>query len=145
MLVTYIKYIVLSIHLTVIVNKEPRRVPMENYNIALAQFIKEHDSSKEVFDTFISMYEQQKADSSKEYILHYVNRAYKPRKSKLEIDLNCMIEYLYEDIKLMRPKDGFSSPRDIELVKEVNKKSAVLERLQEAMQVMIPTFDIKEN
>lgn len=63
---------------------------------------------------------------------------------KLEGQVFNMIDALYADIKAMTPPDGFSSPRDIELVRIVNKKSAVLERLQEAMRVMVPTFEIRD-
>lgn len=62
---------------------------------------------------------------------------------QVEPILHNLIEELYQDIKDSTPADGFSSPRDIALVTEVNRKSAVLDKLQEAMQITIPTYDIK--
>ncbi len=54
------------------------------------------------------------------------------------------IKELYEEIKAMTPVDGFSSPRDLKLVTEVNRKGAILNSLQEAMRVISPGFDIRE-
>lgn len=62
----------------------------------------------------------------------------------LETKLYSMIKELHNEIKAMRPADGFSSPRDIKLITEVNKKGAILNKLQEAMQIIIPDFDIKD-
>lgn len=50
---------------------------------------------------------------------------------KLEIKLNNIISELYEEIKAMYPKDGLNSPRDLKLVSEINKKSAILDKLQD--------------
>jgi len=63
---------------------------------------------------------------------------------ELEIKLYNSIVELFEDIKDMTPEDGFSSPRDIELVTEVNKKAAILDYMQDAMRVINPGFEIRE-
>lgn len=63
---------------------------------------------------------------------------------ELEIRLNIFLEELYQEIKDMRPPDGFNSPRDIELVTEVNKKSAVLDKVQEAMHIYNPAYNIRQ-
>ena len=62
----------------------------------------------------------------------------------IETKLNNMIEDLYNDIKTMTPTNGFSSPRDLKLVTEINKKSAILDKLQEGMRIIHPYYDIKE-
>ena len=62
----------------------------------------------------------------------------------IETRLFELILDLYEEIKSMTPTDGFSSPRDIELVNEVNKKAAILDKLQEGMKIINPTFEIRE-
>jgi hypothetical protein len=62
----------------------------------------------------------------------------------IEQKLYQLIKELYEEIKAMTPADGFSSPRDLELVTEVNRKGAILSNLQEAMRVINPGFDIRE-
>lgn len=54
------------------------------------------------------------------------------------------IKELYEEIKAMTPTDGFSSPRDLKLVAEVNRKGAILDHLQEAMRVINPGFEIRK-
>ena len=43
---------------------------------------------------------------------------------ELETKLYRLINELYHEIKGMTPEGGFSSPRDLELVREVNKKAA---------------------
>lgn len=58
----------------------------------------------------------------------------------LEIRLFNFIRRLHQEIVDMKPEDGFSSPRDLELVTEVNKKSAVFDKLQEAMRIYNPNF-----
>jgi len=63
---------------------------------------------------------------------------------ELEINLFNLIKELHQDIISMTPTGGFSSPRDIELVTQVNIKNAILNKLQEAMQIINPNFDIKE-
>ena len=62
----------------------------------------------------------------------------------LEIDLYNIIHNLHKEIKSIKPPEGFSSPRDIKLVTEVNIKSAILDKLQEAMQIINPNFNIRE-
>lgn len=62
-------------------------------------------------------------------------------KGSLEIRIFNFIKDLYQEMVDMRPEDGFSSPRDIELVKELNKKKAVFDKLQEAMKVYNPYFE----
>lgn len=64
---------------------------------------------------------------------------------EIERKLYVLIKELYEEIVEMRPSDGFNSPRDIELVKQVNIKSAILDKLQEGMKVINPGFDIKDH
>jgi len=63
---------------------------------------------------------------------------------ELEIKLYNSIVELFEDIKDMTPEDGFCSPRDLELVTEVNKKAAILDYMQDAMRVINPGFEIRE-
>ena len=58
----------------------------------------------------------------------------------LEIRLFNLIRELHQEIVDMEPEGGFSSPRDLELVTEVNKKSAVFNKLQEAMRIYNPDF-----
>lgn len=55
-----------------------------------------------------------------------------------------LIKELYEETKSMTPADGFSLPRDIKLVREVNRKGAILDHLQDAMRVINPGFEIRE-
>lgn len=64
--------------------------------------------------------------------------------SEIEPRLHSLIEYTYNNIVAMTPPDGFSSPRDLALVTEVNKQSAILHKLQEAMRVINPNYDIKD-
>jgi hypothetical protein len=59
----------------------------------------------------------------------------------LEIRLFNFIKELHKEIVDMKPEGGFSSPRDYELVTEVNKKAAILDKLQEAMRVYNPDFE----
>ena len=63
---------------------------------------------------------------------------------QLEQELYQMIQKLYQEIKDMTPKDGFNSPRDLALVTEVNKKSVILDHMQDAMRVINPSFEIRE-
>jgi len=60
----------------------------------------------------------------------------------LKMALYNLTSSLYYEIKEMTPEDVFSSPRDIDLVTEVNKKTAILNHLQDAMKVINPNFDI---
>jgi hypothetical protein len=62
----------------------------------------------------------------------------------LEQKLHKLIKETFQEIKDMKPEDGFSSPRDIDLVTEVNKKSAILNHIQDAMRVINPEYDIIE-
>ncbi len=62
---------------------------------------------------------------------------------EIEIELYNYIKDLLQEIKDMHPVDGLSSPRDIELVKEINKKAAIMDRLQDAMRVINPNFEIR--
>lgn len=64
---------------------------------------------------------------------------------QLERKLYVAIKDLYQEIKDMYPADGFSSPRDITLVTEINKKFAILDHMQNAMRVINPGFEIREN
>jgi len=62
----------------------------------------------------------------------------------LEPQLDIMIRDLFAEILVMHPKDGLSSPRDIELAKEINKQTAILDHLQDAMRVMNPLYEIRD-
>ena len=62
---------------------------------------------------------------------------------EIEIELHHYIKDLFQEIKDMHPVGGLSSPRDIELAKEINKKAAIMDRLQEAMRVITPDFEIR--
>ena len=64
---------------------------------------------------------------------------------QLESKLYNFIKELYEEIKDMCPEDGFSSPRDIELVNLVNQKCVIMDDLQKAMRRINPHFEIREN
>ena len=56
---------------------------------------------------------------------------------ELEIRLYKLIEETYEEIKDMTPEDGFCSPRDFGLVADVNKKTAIMDKLQEAIDYIL--------
>ena len=62
---------------------------------------------------------------------------------KIKPKLYQLIKELYQEISDMTPADGFSSPRDIELVTEVNIKGAILDKLHEAMKIINPDFKYK--
>ena len=62
---------------------------------------------------------------------------------KIEIKLHQFIKDLHQEIKDMHPKDGLSSPRDIELAKEINKKAAIMGNVQKAMRVINPHYEIR--
>ena len=62
----------------------------------------------------------------------------------LESRLHTLIKQTYAHTKSLRPTDGFSSPRDIQLVTQVNKQMAVLDKLQEAMQILIPEYEYQQ-
>ena len=62
---------------------------------------------------------------------------------EIEAELYKSINDLFQEIKAMHPKDGLNSPRDIELVKEINKKAAIMDYMQDAMRVINPGFEIR--
>ena len=62
---------------------------------------------------------------------------------EIEIELHHYIKDLFQEIKDTHPVGGLNSPRDIELAKEINKKSAIMDRLQDAMRVINPDFEIR--
>lgn len=64
--------------------------------------------------------------------------------NELEPQLNLMITQLYEHIINLHPSDGLSSPRDYELVTDINKKTAIMDHLQDAMRVINPNYEIRE-
>lgn len=63
---------------------------------------------------------------------------------EIEIELYHFIKDLFQEIKDMRPVGGLSSPRDIKLVKEINKKAAIMDHVQNAMRVINPGFEIRD-
>ena len=62
---------------------------------------------------------------------------------EIEIELYHFIKDLFQEIKDMHPVGGLSSPRDIELAKEINKKVAIMDYMQDAMRVINPGFEIR--
>ena len=62
---------------------------------------------------------------------------------EIEIELYRFIKDLFQEIKDMHPVGGLSSPRDIELAKEINKKAAIMDYMQDAMRVINPGFEIR--
>lgn len=62
---------------------------------------------------------------------------------EIEIELYHFIKDLFEEIKDMHPVGGLSSPRDIELTKEINIKAAIMDHVQDAMRVINPGFEIR--
>lgn len=63
---------------------------------------------------------------------------------QIEIELYNYIKDLFQEIKDMHPVGGLSSPRDIKLTKEINKKAAIMDRVQDAMRVINPNFEIRD-
>ena len=61
-------------------------------------------------------------------------------KATMEVKLYALIKESYEEIKEMYPKDGFSSPRDLKLAREINKKTTIMDKLQEGMRIINPLF-----
>ena len=61
-------------------------------------------------------------------------------KDQEDIDLHSAILNLKEEIKSMTPEDGFNSPRDYNLVKDVNIKSSILEKWIDAMKERHPDY-----
>ena len=62
---------------------------------------------------------------------------------EIEIELYHFIKDLFQEIKDMYPPDGLNSPRDLELVKEINMKAAIMYHLQDAVRVINPEFEIR--
>lgn len=62
---------------------------------------------------------------------------------RLETKLHNFIGSLFEEIKAMHPSDGLHSPRDIELVREINKKVAIMDHMQNAMRVINKDYEIR--
>ena len=63
---------------------------------------------------------------------------------EIEIVLYQFIKDLFQEIKAMHPQDGLNSPRDIELAKEINKKAAIMDYMQDAMRVINQGFEIRD-
>lgn len=63
---------------------------------------------------------------------------------EIEIELYHFIKDLFQEIKDMHPVGGLNSPRDIELTKEINKKAAIMDHMQDAMRVINPGFEIRD-
>ena len=61
----------------------------------------------------------------------------------IEIRLHQFIKDLYREIKNMHPENGLSSPRDIELAKNINKKTAIMNHLQKGMRIINPNYEIR--
>lgn len=62
---------------------------------------------------------------------------------EIEIALYNQIKDLFQEIKDMHPKDGLLSPRDLKLVKEINKKAAIMDHMQDAVRIINPDFEIR--
>lgn len=62
---------------------------------------------------------------------------------EIEADLYKSINDLFQEIKAMHPKDGLNSPRDLELVEEINKKAAIMDYMQDAVRIINPGFEIR--
>jgi hypothetical protein len=62
---------------------------------------------------------------------------------EIEAELYQSINAIFQEIKAMHPKDGLSSPRDLKLVTEINKKAAIMDYMQDAMRVINPGFEIR--
>ena len=63
-------------------------------------------------------------------------------KEQEDIDLHSAILNLKEEIKSMTPADGFNSPRDYNLVTEINIKSSILEKWIDAMKERHPDYKL---
>lgn len=64
-------------------------------------------------------------------------------KEQEDIDLHSMILNLKEEIIGMTPEDGFNSPRDYNLVKEINIKSSILEKYIDVMKKRHPDYKLE--
>ena len=62
----------------------------------------------------------------------------------IEIRLHQFIKDLYQEVKDMHPENGLSSPRDIELAKNINKKTAIMDHLQKGMRIINPDYEIRK-
>ncbi len=58
--------------------------------------------------------------------------------------VNELIKASLKELKEMRPTDGLSTPRDIELVKRINKVARFINELQNAMKVINPDYETWE-
>ena len=65
-------------------------------------------------------------------------------KEQEDIDLHSAILNLKAEIKSMTPEDGFNSPRDYNLVKDVNIKSSILEKWIDAMKERPPDYKLEQ-
>ena len=63
---------------------------------------------------------------------------------EIEIELYHFIKDLFQEIKDMYPQDWLNSPRDLELVNEINKKAAIMDHMQDAMRVINQGFEIRD-
>ena len=81
-------------------------------------------------------------DRDSEEVLKYLNDENEYTEAMTEHTKKLQKE-LYEEIREMTPADGFSSQRDVELAKQVNIKSAILDKLQEGIRVINPNFNIR--
>lgn len=64
-------------------------------------------------------------------------------KEQEDIDLHSMILNLKEEIRGMTPEDGFNSPRDYDLVKEINSKSSILDKWIDVMKERHPDYKLE--
>ena len=64
-------------------------------------------------------------------------------KNQEDIDLHSTILDLKENIKNLTPADGFNSPRDYNLVKDVNIKSSILEKWVSVMKERHPDYKLE--
>lgn len=62
---------------------------------------------------------------------------------EIEAELYQSINDLFQEIKAMHPKDGLNSPRDLELINEINKKAAIMDYMQDAVRLINPCFEIR--
>lgn len=62
----------------------------------------------------------------------------------IEARLYRMIKDMYIELKGMYPEDGLKSPRDIKLTRKINKHGRVMDKVQDAMRVINPDFEIRD-
>lgn len=62
---------------------------------------------------------------------------------EIEAELYQSINNLFQEIKAMHSKDGLNSPRDLELVNEINKKAAIMGYMQDAVRIINSGFEIR--